>query len=233
MIYDINGNPIQSGDTGGAQWSGKKWYAYGTSLTQRGQYTSALVGLSSLQLANKGIGGGKIVGSSANIRSAVMNTTDGKLEADLITLEVGANDTSETIGTIYDTGNTTFCGALNQCIQYLQANTNAQIVVMSSTRSRYASGSPSDLESISDTYGSDNHTKFDQWEATRKCCEVNSVYYIPFGDGLGLGLARMQANNLYLVDNIHHTALGGYNIAQGIWGYLKNIPLWYTAIPSN
>ena len=48
----------------------------------------------------------------------------------------------------------------------------------------------------------------------------------------GLGLARLNSNNNYNVDNIHHTALGGYNFAQAIWSQLKNIPLFFTAIPS-
>lgn len=229
MIFDINGNPLSS--EGGAQWSGKKWYAYGTSLTNisnEGKYATYLAQISGLVLTNKGISGGSILG---NIKSAVMNTTDGKLTADLITLEVGANNFSSTIGTIYDTGNDTLCGCLNQCIRYLQENTNAQIVVMSSTCGRYPPGSPGSQYTHDQQFG--GHTVYDTYTAIREVCRVNGVYYIPMGDGIGMGLARMQASNNYNTDQVHHTNLGGYNLAQGIWGYLKNIPLWYTAIPSN
>ncbi|HJG11105.1 MAG TPA: hypothetical protein K8V07_04180, partial [Bacteroides xylanisolvens] len=68
-------------------------------------------------------------------------------------------------------------------------------------------------------------------ETIRKIAVANGVYYIPFGSGLGLGLFRQQSSDLYNVDHIHHTELGGYNLAKGIWGYLKNIPLWYSEIP--
>jgi hypothetical protein len=61
---------------------------------------------------NKGIPGGGIVNNS-RIKNAIMNTDDGKLEADLITLEVSANDvTGVTLGTATDSGNETFCGVL-------------------------------------------------------------------------------------------------------------------------
>lgn len=47
-----------------------------------------------------------------------------------------------------------------------------------------------------------------------------------------MGYARMNASDNYNVDQIHQTNLGGYNFAQAIWSQLKNIPLFYTAIPT-
>ena len=214
------------------QWDGKIWYAYGTSLTNitnEGKYAKYLRDLSGLTLVNKGISGGKIV-NNGNIMQAVMNITDGKLEADLITLEVGANDTSAILGDVYDEDDTTFCGALNQCIRYLQENTNAQIVVLSSTTSRYKLGDPSQKYNGTEKFGSDEHTVLQMRQKTREVCELNSCYYIPMGEGCGLGYARMNASNLYNYDQIHHTELGGYNIAQFIWSRLKNIPLWYKSL---
>lgn len=224
MLYDATGTPIEidGSDQGvGIQWSGKKWYAYGTSLTNtsgEGRYARYLAQLANLTLVNKGISGGSIMG---NVKNAVMNTTDGKTQADLITLECGANDRAKTLGTIYDTGNTTFCGNLNQCIRYLQENTSAQIVIMPSTV-----GNTMAPEA---TMGTDNHTWAEQREAIRQICILNGCYMIPL-DQLGLGYVRAQ-NKDYVADNIHHTALGGYNLARGVWGFLKNIPLWYSAIP--
>lgn len=214
------------------QWDGKIWYAYGTSLTNitnEGKYAKYLRDLSGLTLVNKGLSGGKIV-NNGNIKQAVMNTTDGKLEADLITLEVGANDAPATLGDVYDEDDTTFCGALNQCIRYLQENTNAQIVVLSSTTSRYKLGDPSQKYNGTEKFGSDEHTVLQMRQKTREVCELNSCYYIPMGEGCGLGYARMNASNLYNYDQIHHTDLGGYNVAQFIWSRLKNIPLWYISI---
>lgn len=36
-----------------------------------------------------------------------------------------------------------------------------------------------------------------------------------------MGLYREQSGNLYTADQIHPTELGGYNLAQGVWSYLK------------
>lgn len=220
----------------GNHWFGKTWYAYGTSLTNtdsEGKYALYVEQLSGMNRVNMGVSGGRLVGgdSSTNIKSKIMNVTDGKLTADLITLETGANDSNATLGTIYDTGDDTYCGALNQCIRYLQANTNAQIVVITSTNGRYAYNNPDDEYVPERTFGDDNHTKYDQWKAIIEVCRLNSVPCIDMGGEGGLGYARMVGNNLYLTDQVHHTQLGGYNLAQFVWGKLKNIPLWYTDMP--
>lgn len=234
MIYDINGNPISSGDESGAHWNGKNWFAYGTSLTSptQGKYVPYIVQFSGMNVTNLGVGGGGII-ANRNIYNRLMDNTDGKTNADLITIEVGANDGSAALGTPLDMDNTTFCGSLNVCLKNILLNCKAQVVLMDSTRSRYDLGG-----SLSDPYPLDQVTSggfnyLQRSEAIRQVAEANGIYYIPFGSGLGMGLYRMQSGNLYNVDNIHHTDLGGYNLAQGIWGYLKNIPLWYTAIPSN
>lgn len=214
-------------------WYGKTWYAYGTSLTNtanEGKYAKYVEQFSGMKKVNKGISGGGIVNSGANIKEAIMNTDDGKLTADLITLETGANDTDVVLGSIYDIGNDTYCGALNQCIRYLQANTNAQIVIISSTNARYEVGNPEDKYTPEKTFGTDSHTKYDQWKAIREVCRINGVYYIPMGESAGLGYARMNASNLYNVDQIHHTELGGYNLGKFVWSKLKEIPLWYSKI---
>ena len=217
-------------------WAGKTWYAYGTSLTNtsnEGKYAKYLEQLSGMVRVNKGISGGGLVATNANIKAAIMNTTDGKLTADLITLETGANDSGVLLGTIYDTGDDTYCGALNQCIRYLQANTNAQIVVMTSTVARFDGPGSTTLQPIeTELNETDHHTKWDQWKAIRDVCMLNSVPCIGLGDASGMGIARMAASNLYNVDQIHHSELGGYNLAQYVWGQLKNIPLWYTSIPT-
>ncbi len=211
-----------------SHWNGKTWYAYGTSLTDIdgvGQYCKTVRDLSGLHLMNKGTSGGGIC-SNTLIKDAVMNVIDGKLTADLITLEVGANDISANIGSIYDIGDDTFCGALNQCIRYLQENTNAQIVVISSTNSRYKADDKTSEFTPERKFGTDNHTKFDQWKVIKEVCAINSVPYIPMGEEAGLGYARMISSDKYNIDNIHHTALGGKNLGEFVWSRLKNIPLW-------
>jgi lysophospholipase L1-like esterase len=183
-----------------------------------------------MNVVNKGIPGGALV-ANTQIYNALMSTTDGKVNADLITIEVGANDASAPLGEVTSMDTTTFCGALNTCLKNVLYNCpKAQVVLMPSTRGRYNSSGQSFALDYKTAGG---YTMFERDEAIRQVAEANGIYFIPFGTGLGLGLFRMQSSALYNVDNIHHTELGGYNLAQGVWSYLKNIPLWYNSIPAN
>ena len=222
-------------------WNGKKWYGFGTSITNtsnEGKYPNYLAAISGMTFVNCGHSGGGITSfSNHSIYDDIMNRD--LSDADLITLEVGANDASAPLGTIYDglpgsevADNSTFCGALNLCIRHLQATTDAQIVVICSPHGRHAYNNPSSPQVGTEKTGPDNHTNFERDEIMRKVCMVNFVYYIPAGACDGMGYARMNASNDYNVDQIHQTNLGGYNFAQAIWSQLKNIPLFYTQIPT-
>lgn len=215
-------------DIPGNHWAGKTWYAYGTSLTSvsQGKYVPYVAQMSGMNVVNKGIGGGGLV-SNSRVKDAIMNTTDGKLDADLITIEVSANDGGAETGEPQDDGNDTFCGVLTQCINYLLQNTNAQIVVMMSTFGKTSSSGASTEPT------STNYKYMTRAIAMQQVCQKCGVYYNHFGDGSGLGWARMN-NNMgisYNSDYIHHNNLAGYNLAQSVWSQLKNIPLWYTEVP--
>ena len=209
-------------------WAGKTWYAYGTSLTSKsqGKYVPYVAEMGGLNVVNKGIGGGGII-TNTKIRDAVMNTTDGKLAADLITLEVGANDSSSPLGDPLDNTADTFLGSLTQCINYLLQNTNAQIVVMSSTIGKYK------LSGGSTEVTEENSKFLERCKGIREVCLKCGVYYIGLADEAGMGWARLN-NNMgvdYTTDNIHHTDIGGYNLALYVWSKLKDIPCWYTSVP--
>lgn len=213
--------------------TGKKiWYAYGTSITntdREGKYCCYVDKFSGLIRKNKGISGGGII-SNRQLYEAVMNVDDGKESADLITLEVGANDLNAPLGQITDTDTTTFLGTLNCCIRYLQANTTAQIVVMSSPHRRYSKDS-NIIYDGTQTFGEDHHTQQDMDEAIRQLCMMNSCYFIGLGNASGLGYARMNASDKYNVDHVHQSNLGGYITAKYMWSILKDIPLFDTTIP--
>lgn len=197
-------------------WKGKIWYAYGTSITSilQGKYVDFLAQFSEMEVVNKGIPGGGITDlggyAKGQVKNAIMNITDGKTSADLITLEVGANEGGE-LGTKFDIGDDTFCGCLNQCIRYLQENTNAQIVIMPSVST---TTEPSEAEGY-----------YNRLAIIKDVCEINRVYYI---DGnCGLGWARIKgADKKYTSDNIHQTELGGYILAEYMWSILQHIPTW-------
>ena len=211
-------------------WAGKKWYAYGTSLTSasQGKYVPYVEEMSGLNVVNKGIGGGGII-SNTKIKDAIMNITDGKLEADLITLEVGANDASAPLGEAWDNTSDTFLGSLTQCINYLLQNTNAQIVVMSSPIGKHkSSGGSTEITP-------EQYKYLERWQGIRNVCIKCGVYYIGLADESGLGWARLN-NNMgvdYNTDNIHHTDIAGYNLAVFMWSKLKDIPCWYTSVPND
>ena len=212
----------------GEQWKNKKWYAYGTSITNisaEGKYPTYLAQMSGMELTNKGISGGGIGNfgaiSTGQIYNAICNIIDGKLEADLITLETGANDTGPDVplGTIYDTGTSTLAGCLNDCLRYLQANTNAQIAVTVSPATTTQPGAAS---------------KYSEWaEMIERICHLNRVHFLNGDNNMGYGkISDSTKGPLYVVDSIHQTNLGGYIMAQNLWYQLRNIPCFYTAIPN-
>lgn len=221
-----------------SHWANKTWYAYGTSMTDTTMngYTVELQSLLGANLTNYGKGWSGIIpslhgGTSGdNTYTRVKRTSDGKTNADLITLEIIPNDMSGTLGTPTDNyadGTTeTFCGCLNELLQYLQVNTNAQIVVLIATKSRYQYQHPET------TYPpeSENATKWIEWtDAAKECCRRNCVPFIDGQSNCGLGYARVIGNNRYVQDQIHLTPLGAKNLWQYFYSQIKNIPLFYSA----
>ena len=232
MQLEIEGKATAA-DVPGKQWQGKVWYAYGTSITNianEGKYPTYVAAMSGMSLVNKGISGGGIgdLGgySHGQVYDAICNITDGKLDADLITLETGANDINSAgdipLGTIYDTGRTTLSGCLNDCLRYLQANTDAQIVVMCSPISK--------AQRITE-----EHHQYYTWaDMIEQICRLNRVHFINSDNNMGYAkLTDESKGPLYVVDNIHQTNLGGYIMAENIWYQLRNIPCFYTSLPSN
>lgn len=224
-VYGIGGGVSALAAAAGGQWRGKSWYAYGTSITsvEQGKYPDYLAAMSGLLLTNKGIPGQGIGNlgaiSTGGVYNAICNVTDGKTDADLITLETGANDCNADVplGTIYDTGTSTLAGCLNDCLRYLQANTNAQICVT--------------LSPASKTVPQAANQYYEWAEMVERICHLNRVHFLYADNGMGNAKLTSANGSLYVVDNIHHTDLGGYIMAQNLWFQLKNIPLFYTAIP--
>lgn len=229
-------------ETSGRQWNGKLWYAYGTSMTEfgTGTYASYLARFSGLRLVNRGCGGRGVTegiggfSSKAETRHRAMDLTDGKLDADLITLEVGPNDSGAPLGEIYSMDTATFCGCLNQTIRFLQENTNARIVVMSMIGPRYEPTNPSRKyppEYLIPASDGGSYTWYELSCRIRDVCGVNGVHYIPVAESSGLGQSRCGKGQAYILDQIHLSEVGGYNLAQFIWSKLKDIPLWYSELP--
>ena len=202
-------------------WEGKLWYAYGTSMTsvKQGEYVPVVERLSGLKVVNLGIPGGCLTPDGygkGNTKRAVMNLEDGKEKADLITLEVLPNEGAK-VGSIYDTDDESFCGCLNQCLRYLQAYTNAQIVLIIMIGSNDKTP-----ETVME---SRKITQFAFAQIIEQVGKLNSVPVINVFCESGFGYARVK-NRHYQLDNIHLNPLGGQNMGAFVWSKLKDIPLW-------
>ncbi len=203
-------------------WKNKLWYAYGTSMTsiQMGEYVPIVEKHSGLKVVNKGIPGGSLTSDGlgkGNCKEQIMTLEDGKAEADLITVEVLPNE-GACVGSIYDTDDASFCGCLNQCLRYLQENTNAQIVLIIMIGTN---------ENPPEIITGRKITQFEFAQIIEKVAKLNSVPVINVFCESGFGYARVK-NRLYQHDQIHLNKLGGLNMGNFIWSKLKDIPLWIT-----
>ena len=229
----------------GQQWQGKKWYCYGTSMTDNrdlgrgssgtapdgqtnrskktGYYSGFLAAYAGLEEHNFGKGGSGIVPAlhkKDSIKTRVMTLEDGKGEADLITVEIIPNDMRAELGDITDWSDDTFCGNLNQVLAYLQENTKAAIAVLIATRSRYHYQDKEKQYPPNSEYVQERLV----WEdAVETICRMHGI---PCWNGAaegGLGYYRMGKDNEYVQDQIHLTAKGGQVLAQYYWGKLQNL----------
>ena len=216
----------------GKQWQGKKWYCYGTSMTDNsGSDPSAVTGMYSKYLAeyagleehNFGKGGSGIVpsihGTVDSIKTRCMRLDDGKAEADLITLEIIPNDAKSELGDVYDTSDETFCGNLNQILRYLLENTRAVVAVLIANRTRYEHLHPENQYSPQSDY---MKKRIAREKAVEEICLIHGVPCFNASREANLGFYRVTGNNDYIRDQIHDTDEGGRILAQYYWGKLKN-----------
>ncbi len=75
------------------------------------------------------------------------------------------------MGEIFDTGDDTFCGCMNQSLRYLLQNTDAQIVVIPSTVLKDA---PEDCQYY-----------YNFLLKAEEVCKINRVWFLGHADGLG------------------------------------------------
>lgn len=206
----------------GAQWSGKKWYAYGTSLTSpaQGKYVTPLASLSGLVAVNEGAGGACLHTIYGNL------TSSGYADADLVTIEGSVNDynTAIPLGNVGDTtvynatGPTgSFAGSVYSCIQKaFQIATNATIVCITDPAGHHPNGGGDFDPSATNSLGL---KQIDYINMMIAVCEYLGVPVIKAGQTGSINLFNPQ----YYVDHIHQTDLGGQQYANAIWDDLKNI----------
>jgi len=197
-------------------WALKNWYAFGTSLTNisaEGKYPNYLKTFSNMVLTNKGISGGKIV---SNILAEIKATT--YTNVNLITLEGFCNDWyyNSPIGTLGDTTNTTYSGAIYDALTYLLQNSTATIVGITDHTGRKFGAIDSRL-SVTNSLGL---KQIDYINMFVSVCKMLNVPIIEAGQK---SMINEFTANVYLVDQIHQTEIGAQQYAQTIWDELKNI----------
>lgn len=231
-------------DVMGRQWNGKKWYCYGTSMTDNklftkragvmpdgqpsypsktGYYSDFLAEYAGLEQHNFGKAGSGIIPSlhgTDNTKARVMTLEDGKAEADLITVEVIPNDIKGELGEVTDWSDDTFCGNLNQLIEYLLTNTQAVVVIMIATRGRYRPDDPND---ISYPTGERAQKRYVWEEAVEKICRMHGIPCWNGSAEANLGFFRMGKSQEYVVDQVHLNEKGGKLLAQYYWGKLQTL----------
>lgn len=237
----LNGTVEWSVETGAAseapQWFGKKWFAFGTSITDTsyvnaetnevtGKFVPHLANLGRLNVTDCGVAGGTMGsggthGGTSTILARILATDVSS--ADLITIEGCVNDfaCAVPIGELGDTENTTICGAYYQAIKYCLENSNATVVLLTESVGREytltTTGNTADYRTTKKN--SINKFQNDYNNAIREIGKFMGVHVIDAG-------GESQINEMhpeYLIDHIHHSELGGKQYAETIWEHLKNI----------
>lgn len=218
-------------------WNGKTWFAFGTSITDTsytnaetgevtGKYVPYLCEMSGLNVNNQGIAGGTIGsggthGGSSNILERILSTDISN--ADLITIEGFVNDFAcgVSLGEIGDTENTTMCGALYQAISYCLQNSHATVVLLTESYGKeYTLKSTGTTANY--TVSRKNALGLLQKDYNDVIIKMGSYMGVPVIDCGG----KSHITNFhpeYIIDQIHHSDLGGQQYAKTVWSELKNL----------
>lgn len=217
------------------QWQGKKWFAFGTSITDTrnadgidgtatGKYPPYLEQLSGLVCANHGISGATIgknglYGGGGDILTEIKATDIS--DADLITIEGFVNDyaCAIAIGAMGDTSDETMYGALGQAVQYCLQNSNATIVLLTEHTGRVFELSTGKVDYTIMRKNALGLTQDDYNSVTRNVARLYGVHCIDAGAESQIN----QYNPQYFADHLHHSELGGKQYAETIWDRLKQI----------
>lgn len=221
----INGN-LQN------PWAGKKWAAFGTSITDTsyidthflqptGKYVPFLTEMSKMSVINYGIAGASII---PTIMNKVLATDVSGF--DIVTVEGSVNDhaTSKPLGNVGDTGTDTFAGAIYQIAKHVYDTSNATLFFITDYVGRYVHINPA--PDGSDFYGDCAPTKLNNLNLLQidyinmmiKQCEYFGIPCITAGQDASINLLT---GNLYLVDHIHSSYVGGKQYAETIWKGMK------------
>lgn len=221
-----------------SQWCGKKWYAFGTSMSdtsaqmpydlpgKTGKYPPFLSQLSGLKHSNYAIRGS----TTSNSAIADRNTSVQQIkatdisQADIITLDGLVNDFAGNfpIGNLGDKDDTTIMGALYQFVSYAQENSSAVVVLLTDTSGKIwttPSGTEHPIKYLPDKKNGLGLFQSDYRQAMIDFARWFGCICIDCGSESSINYLHPE----YIQDQLHHSTLGGEQYANTIWEKLKNI----------
>lgn len=145
-----------------------------------------------------------------------ISTTD-LTSYDIITLCYGVNDTGSTLGNYDSTDETTICGQINKCINYILTQNNKAIVILIAPFNTAGNGSFPNWRYPVVISG------WSRTQLAEKEKEIAAYYHIPFisqddspFNGYGIGTPDGTRTNQFIgTDNVHPTP-DGYKV-EGHW----------------
>lgn len=206
--------------TGSGYWQGKKWTAFGDSLTENNatannKYHSIISALTGITVNNMGLSGsayGRPAGSTFYERASSIPS-----DSDIVTIFGSFNDSASglPIGTPTDTGTSTLCGCMNKTLENV-FSVKTDMVVGLITPTPWVQFNPFDGQS--------------QWaqdyvEAIVKVAERWSVPVLDLYHESGLRPWNTAANNaeFYNADGNHPNNRGHEIIAPKILEFMKTL----------
>lgn len=212
-LFKLNGLIVDSG-TMDNPWSGKLAQFFGTSITSTsyGKYVNPLAVLSGLSVENYGIP----AGTAKQIYNSIK--TNLKAEASLVVVEGFANDWGNTaIGDTLAEDEDTLSGLTFNILKYICENSNARILFVTDQLVRPYG----EVTYNGRTYKYPLNKKT-AWEYENSVIAVCRTMGIDVVDYCAEGGQNPYTPELY-VDHIHQSEAGGQNLANFIWGHLKNM----------
>ena len=219
----------------GEQWADKKWCAFGTSITathnidehflqRTGKYIPYLEELIKIPAVNYGIPGGSFMTDILNRVLAVDLSN-----FDLVTIEGAINDfaTSKPLGEVGDNTNSTFAGCIYLMAQYICSNSNATLIFITDHVGRNVEsmvapdGTTYSANMAPERENSLGLKQIDYIKMIQNVCEYLEIPCIMAGQNSGI---NPFTGDLYLMDALHQSYIGGKQYANTIWEFLKEIP---------
>ena len=215
-------------------WRGKKWIAFGTSITathnidehflqRTGKYIPYLEDMMKIPAVNLGIPGGSFMTDILNkVTSASLTGFD------LVTIEGAVNDfaTSKPLGSVGDNTDATFAGCIYQMAQYVYENSDATLVFITDHEGRNVDNMEApDGTTYTQHLGPEvtnslGLKQIDYINMIRDVCQYLEIPCIMAGSKSSI---NPFTGSLYLMDAIHQSYVGGKQYANTIYQELKTI----------